>query len=498
MADQAVDPVTNPLASLQAMAAQRLPARMEMQDAQLENLQQIATRSPESEENERYASMASAAAQVPPMVGNFGALLANIGGAYGKTLAQQNRQAFADQVTIAKQMDASNLYRSMGSAGKSGVGSTGKFVPVNGVEGLMVNNITKETLDLRDAAALKQVQSLVKAIRDDYPTEADALQAALAIQAKTGGRQPTSETPVPTGVKSSPIADMKPAGALDTLVPGEEPKPLGQSDKTRWVGNLKRQMDEAAATGDFAKALQLQTALSELKAQPASEGAQMPARKDIIAEAGAKAKAEAQSKADVELATVKQKESEKELGQGSAKVTLEQPKALTSLNMATSKIDEFKDAVKELANHPGVNSALGWSSVVPLYGQNMPRPGGDTADFMAKAQVLLSKTAQSTLQEIRDASKTGGALGNVSDKDVSLLQNSLAAIAPDPTTGKFNQSEKMFKKELTTVVTVLDRMRKQALEGYQRQYGKPEFSIRPKEEAPSTNKFNGFSIRPKD
>src|SRR3546814_20638654 len=43
---------------------------------------------------------------------------------------------------------------------------------------------------------------------------------------------------------------------------------------------------------------------------------------------------------------------------------------------------------------------------------------------------LKSQIACSVRQAMRDASKTGGALGAVSEKELSLLQNNLAALDP--------------------------------------------------------------------
>lgn len=66
---------------------------------------------------------------------------------------------------------------------------------------------------------------------------------------------------------------------------------------------------------------------------------------------------------------------------------------------------------------------------------------GWAADAHALVKTVQSGEALQALQALRDASKSGGALGNVSDKDLELLQNKIANL--DPT-----QSEAQLKENL--------------------------------------------------
>lgn len=82
---------------------------------------------------------------------------------------------------------------------------------------------------------------------------------------------------------------------------------------------------------------------------------------------------------------------------------------------------------------------------------------GTTArDFDAEVAALKANIAFSELTAMREASKTGGALGAISDRELSLLQSSLGALD----TG---QSPAAFKKSLQTVKNNIYRWNAQVL-----------------------------------
>jgi pectate lyase len=56
-------------------------------------------------------------------------------------------------------------------------------------------------------------------------------------------------------------------------------------------------------------------------------------------------------------------------------------------------------------------------------------PGGKAADAAALLETLRARGGFAVLQEMRNASKTGGALGNVSDTEGKRLEASMAALA---------------------------------------------------------------------
>ena len=100
------------------------------------------------------------------------------------------------------------------------------------------------------------------------------------------------------------------------------------------------------------------------------------------------------------------------------------------LNADTSRLqasgaafDRLELAANELLQHPGLGGITGIRGSIPNV------PGTPAADAAAKMETLKSQAAYSVLQEMRDNSKTGGALGQVSNYETNLLQNNLAALA---------------------------------------------------------------------
>jgi hypothetical protein len=80
--------------------------------------------------------------------------------------------------------------------------------------------------------------------------------------------------------------------------------------------------------------------------------------------------------------------------------------------------------------------------------------------FSLKAQVGFA-----ALTALREASKTGGGLGNISDADIKNLQNSIAAL-------ELSQSPESIRKSLDTVVKYTDDVRAKMERGYKSKYGK--------------------------
>ena len=77
-------------------------------------------------------------------------------------------------------------------------------------------------------------------------------------------------------------------------------------------------------------------------------------------------------------------------------------------------------------------------------------PGTDAANFKAEVEQLKTQIFTRELAAMRDASKTGGAVGNVSDTEGEKLSNTLGAL-------DLNQSPAQFKKNLIEVENSLNR-----------------------------------------
>ena len=145
-------------------------------------------------------------------------------------------------------------------------------------------------------------------------------------------------------------------------------------------------------------------------------------------------------------------------GKGIAERNLGQPQAEMALGSAVSGLDRLENAAMEIRNDPALGRITGVYGMLPNY------PGGQAAGVQAKLETLKSQVSFSVLQAMRDASKTGGALGQVSDKENELLQNNLAAL---------NQAQSVedFQRELDKIIE-FTRGAKQRLHGaYMQTYG---------------------------
>ncbi len=93
-----------------------------------------------------------------------------------------------------------------------------------------------------------------------------------------------------------------------------------------------------------------------------------------------------------------------------------------ALSASENALNMLERAANEVKTHPGLPAATGLLGAIP----NLP--GSNASNAQAKLEQLRSQVGFAVLQAMRDASKTGGALGNVSNFEVQALQNNLAAL----------------------------------------------------------------------
>lgn len=93
-----------------------------------------------------------------------------------------------------------------------------------------------------------------------------------------------------------------------------------------------------------------------------------------------------------------------------------------TLTGSKAQLDRLAEAANKLLKAPGLERIYGLQGKLP----NVPGMAG--ADAQAQLETLKSQIGFSVLQAMRDASKTGGALGAVTEKELGFLQNNLAAL----------------------------------------------------------------------
>lgn len=104
------------------------------------------------------------------------------------------------------------------------------------------------------------------------------------------------------------------------------------------------------------------------------------------------------------------------------KLEEERPQATYAFRVNTANLDRLERAASELIGDKGLAGIAGLQGMFP----NLP--GGAAANAQAKFDTLKNQIALNTLQAMRDASKTGGAVGNVTEKEWPRLESALAAL----------------------------------------------------------------------
>jgi hypothetical protein len=145
---------------------------------------------------------------------------------------------------------------------------------------------------------------------------------------------------------------------------------------------------------------------------------------------------------------------------GQAQRKLDAPLAREKLSGVTSGYDRMIDSVDQILNSPGLERAVGLGSYVPGI------RGGSKTDAEALITTLKSQIGFNVLQNMRDMSKTGGALGQISDKEEELLQNNLAALSTA-------QSPAQFRDQLQRIKQFAEASKARMQVAYDNQYGQP-------------------------
>jgi hypothetical protein len=95
------------------------------------------------------------------------------------------------------------------------------------------------------------------------------------------------------------------------------------------------------------------------------------------------------------------------------------------------------------------------------------KPGSNAADMQANLDTLTADAAFSSLQTMRDNSKTGGALGAISERELTLLgaaQRSLAA----------SQSPEQLKTNIAAYLKLRSESMARVKAGFAKEYGRQE------------------------
>lgn len=160
------------------------------------------------------------------------------------------------------------------------------------------------------------------------------------------------------------------------------------------------------------------------------------------------------------------------------------------LQNSQGDLDRLALEANRLLTHPGLSKTTGIMSAVPLVGGVATIPGTEAANFKAGLDTLKSQTGFSVLQNMRNNSKTGGALGQVSDFENKMLQANLASL-------NMAQSEPEFKAALSKIIKYTDDAKGRLQSAYNMKHnGRQPQNATASAPAAAPAQQGGWSIRP--
>ena len=115
---------------------------------------------------------------------------------------------------------------------------------------------------------------------------------------------------------------------------------------------------------------------------------------------------------------------------------------------ATSLISNNKRVIKDidsLLKDNKYESGVGWQYPLALI------PGTKARNVASDIDTLVANQAFQTLQAMRDASKTGGALGQISERELDLLSATVASLDRGQKDENFGKNLRKFKNQLKNI-----------------------------------------------
>jgi hypothetical protein len=99
------------------------------------------------------------------------------------------------------------------------------------------------------------------------------------------------------------------------------------------------------------------------------------------------------------------------------------PQAITGATTSLQNIDRLTNVAKELSDHPGLSRITGKLNQFSTFDTT-----AEATSARALQSTLVKQAAVNALQSMREASKTGGAVGSVTESEWPILEQQLAAL----------------------------------------------------------------------
>jgi len=348
---------------------------------------------------------------------------------------QQRRSALQEGITLA-QLDPAARGAAMTYAGARGLGNAiGGAMGIEDPQLKMIstrNTIAQQIDQTNPESILKGAQMLAQA-GDQQGAMALAQYArqAQSEMAQTQQRRAAEQSSLATAAKTQLSIDQE-KQLRDEL--SKLPQGATQEDVLAVLtkyGSPDRVIAALTASASKTEATQAKTEAAKTAADAALERAKVAADAQIEAarERGATAvqiaQLQTQTKRDLAQLAISLKESASaELLTPKEKQKREAayPQATSAINSFETKADSFVKDIEKLRDSPGLSEITG------IAAGRLPGITANGRAAQALYDKIVAKGGFQALQDLRDASKTGGALGNVSNQEGKQLTASFAAI----------------------------------------------------------------------
>jgi len=147
-------------------------------------------------------------------------------------------------------------------------------------------------------------------------------------------------------------------------------------------------------------------------------------------------------------------EAQKGEGKNIAKVRGDLPEARLRTNTVVGALSRLRQTAESLDKQPGLEKIAG--GVFQAYTPNLSTGARNAAADLTELKTKISGTV---LQSMRDASKTGGAVGQVTEKEWPRLEGMIANLDP-------SQGIDQFKAKLRDVITYANQVEAMIKEAY--------------------------------
>jgi len=177
---------------------------------------------------------------------------------------------------------------------------------------------------------------------------------------------------------------------------------------------------------------------------------------------------------------------------GGGKITPVQQRAYNRAESRLAADTGLRTSIAESENiNQVIDEALGQASgwTTGLGSLTGIIPGTPAADLQANLRTIQADAAFSSLQNMRDRSKTGGALGQVSERELGLLSAARAALEASQSPEQFKRNLERYKKVRATALENTKR-------AYKEEFG-VEFSLDDEGDAPANGSAINFGDLPK-